>query len=84
METPLPPSTGSNVYRISKRMLLSILKKFPFDALVIPSRFATDREEDIPSFIAALADALKTTLLENPPAHLSPRKLIAPSGHFAY
>jgi hypothetical protein len=77
METPPPPSsTQSNMSRITKRMLLSIIKHFPFEALVVPSRFATDREEDIPGFIAALMDALKTALLESAPAHLSPRKLI--------
>src|SRR5437762_251265 len=79
METPPPPSsTRSNMARITKQMLLSIITHFPFEALVVPSRFATNREEDIPGFIGALMDALKTTLLENAPAHSSPRKLIAP------
>ena len=70
--------------RITKRMLLSIIKHFPFEAVVVPSRFATDREEDIPGFIGALTDALKTALLESAPGHLSPRKLIEPSSHVAY
>ena len=60
------------------------MEKFPFESLVVPSRFARDREEDIPSYIAALTDALKTTLFESAPTRLSPRKLIASSGHLIY
>lgn len=70
--------------RITKRTLLSIIKRFPFDALVVPNRFATDRDEDIPGFIDALTEALKATLLESAPARVSPRKLMEPSDHLAF
>lgn len=84
METPPPPSSGrSSMSRITKRDLLSIIKQFPFEVLLIPSRFPTNRE-DIPAFIGALTHALKTTLLESAPARVSPRKLIEPSVRLAY
>ena len=69
--------------RITKRNLLSIIKQFPFEVLLIPSRFPTNRE-DIPAFIGALTDALKTALLESAPARVSPRDLIEPSVRLAY
>jgi len=85
METPPPPSsTRSNMSRITQRMLFSIIKHFPFEALFVPNRYTTDWEEDIHGFIGALVDALKIALLESVPPHLSPRKLIEPSGHLAY
>ena len=85
METLQPLSyTRSNMSRITKRMLLSIIKCFSFEALLVPSRFTTDLEEDIPGIIGALMDALKTTLLESAPAHWSPRKLIESSVHLTY
>jgi hypothetical protein len=67
--------------RITKHKLLSIIKRFPFDSLVIPNRFATERDEDIPGFIGALMEALQATLLETAPANVSPRKLMEPSAH---
>ena len=74
METPPPPTSAkSNMSRITKHKLLSIIKRFPFDSLVIPNRFATERDEDIPGFIGALMEALQATLLETAPANVSPR-----------
>ena len=85
METPPPPTSApSNMSRITKRTLLTIIKRFPFDSLVIPNRFATERDEDIPGFIGALIEALQATLLESAPANVSPRKLMEPSAHLAF
>src|SRR5947207_12819256 len=67
--------------RITKRLLFSIMEKFPFESLVVLSRFERDREEDILSYIAALTDGLKTTLFESGAIRLSPSKLIELSGH---
>jgi len=85
METPPPPTSAqSHMPRITKHRLLSIIKRFPFDSLVIPNRFATERDEDIPGFIGALMEALQATLLESAPANISPRKLLEPSAHLDY
>jgi hypothetical protein len=72
------------MFTITKRMLLTIIKRFPFENLVIPSRFATDREQDVPAFIEALTNALRMALLESAPGHVSPRKLVEPASYLAY
>jgi hypothetical protein len=64
---------------ITKPTVLAIIDRFPFESLLIPDRFATERHEDVPEFIASLIKALQVALLVSAPANISPQKLMGTS-----
>src|SRR5579859_2759488 len=82
-KTPLRRSSISSatkgIMHISKAQLMGIFERIQFDEIIISSKSATERPDDIASFIEEIAEAFTSTLLANCPRTMSPQKLLQES-----
>jgi hypothetical protein len=65
--------------RLSKEALITLIRKIPFDGLLIPEHVATDVDSDVGPFLTAIGDALARVMIQNSPPKASPKKLLSTS-----
>src|SRR5208282_6188072 len=65
------------MFETTKKYLISLINRIPFESIAIPYQFTSDDEEYLSKFIVTLTDALTLTMLNN--SH--PLKLLNKSTH---
>ena len=79
METPLAHHISSAMYEIPKQVLIAFIMSVPFDFILIPQQYATDRPEDFFPFVDAVTHSLNKVLREKAPTKTSPKRTLLSS-----
>ena len=77
MNIPQIRNVPSAMYEIPKEALLAFITSVPFDVILIPQEYATDRQEDFSAFIDAITQSLNSVLREKASKKTSPKKVLS-------